>query len=285
VPRLGIVMVTRDRRENVLRSLARLRGLPVCVVDNASADGTAGAVRESFPEVDVVRVDTNLGAGGRNLGARRLGCDLTAFADDDSWWALGSLSRAIALFDAYPSLALIAGRVLVGPACRLDPVCADMRTSPVPARHSLPGPAVLGFVACGAIVRTAPYLAVGGFDARYGVGGEERRLALDLAAAGWDLAYADDVIAHHHPAPSGRPGRRWREVRNDLWSDWLRRPAPAAAASTARRLAGAPPADGARGFVEAARGLPWVLRERRVVPAHVERALAALDSGRYSSVR
>ena len=275
---VGIAMVTRDRREAALASLAQVpAGVPVCVVDNASTDGTAAAIRERFPGVDVVAGRENLGAAGRTLGARRLGTPLVAFADDDSWWAPGALELAAELFDRHPRLALAAARVLVGPEERLDPTCAAMRESPLPPARDLPGPPVLGFVACGAVVRAEAFLAVGGFDPRYGIGGEEVRLALDLAAAGWGLAYVDSLVAHHHPAASARPGRSWHALRNDLWSAWLRRPVASAARATADLLRGAPPDVAARAGVDALRGLPWVLRERRVVPAEVEARLALLE--------
>jgi GT2 family glycosyltransferase len=42
----------------------------VILVDNASADGTYDAVKETFPSIEIFKTDTNLGcAGGRNFGA------------------------------------------------------------------------------------------------------------------------------------------------------------------------------------------------------------------------
>jgi N-acetylglucosaminyl-diphospho-decaprenol L-rhamnosyltransferase len=278
---VGLVMVTRDRRASALDALSRVDPrIPVCVVDNGSADGTAEAIRERFPKVDVVAAGRNLGAGGRTLGARRLRTPLIAFADDDSWWARDALARAEVLFARHPRLGLAAAKVLVGPQDKLDPVCELMRDSPIAPRPDLPGPPVMGFVACGAIVRRRAFLAAGGFDERYGIGGEEERLALDLAAAGWDLAYVDTLVVHHHPASAPRPGRVWRELRNDLWSTWLRRPLPSAARRTTRLLRSAPPPVALRATVEAARGLPWVLRERRVVPPTLEATLSAFDVDR-----
>jgi GT2 family glycosyltransferase len=231
--------------------------------------------------VTVVQAAANLGAGARTLGARVLATRYVAFNDDDSWWAPGALARAAALLDADAGLGLLAARVLVGPDQRLDPTCAAMARSPVHA-PGLPGPGVLGFVACGAIVRREAFLAVGGFDARYGVGGEELRLALDLAAAGWTLAYVEELVAHHHPGVAGaRPGRVRRQVRNDLWSAWLRRPAPAALQASRRVLAAAArraPGAALAGAADALAGAPWVARERRVVPAGVERALRSIES-------
>jgi GT2 family glycosyltransferase len=132
---------------------------------------------------------------------------------------------------------------------------------------------VLGFVACGVVLRRAAFLAVGGFEPRLGLGGEEALLALDLAAAGWALAYDDAVVAHHHPHGAPRAGRRRRVVRNDLWTAWLRRPPRAAAGATVAALR----PSRALGLADAVRGLPWVLRERRPVPPEVERRLRAID--------
>jgi N-acetylglucosaminyl-diphospho-decaprenol L-rhamnosyltransferase len=282
--RIGIVVVTRDRRGPLLGALARLTecapGAPVMVVDNASSDGTAAAVRAAFPEVAVVEAPENLGAGARTLGAQRLGTPYVAFSDDDSWWDAGALRRAAEIFDAHPRLGLLAARVLVGADARLDPVCEAMARSPLTACDA--GAAVLGFVACGAVVRRSAFLAAGGFDARYGIGGEERRLALDLAALGWELAYVPDVVARHHPdGAMPRPGRAAREVRNELWSAWLRRPARAALRRTGRVLrteAARRPSAAAHGALQALAGARWVARERRVVPADVVRAARAVEA-------
>ena len=57
------------------------------VVDNASHDGTAEAVRARFPEVTLVPLGTNIGAAGRNAGVARLETTYVAFCDDDAWWS------------------------------------------------------------------------------------------------------------------------------------------------------------------------------------------------------
>jgi hypothetical protein len=139
---------------------------------------------------------------------------------------------------------------------------------------------VLGFVACGAVLRRRAYLGVGGFEPGWGVGGEEQPLAAALAERGWELCYAGGLTAHHRPSARRDPAaRRAGETRNDLWFAWLRRPPRAAARATVAELRRAG-SDAARrrGALAAARGLPWVLRSRRVVSARVERELAELHS-------
>ncbi len=283
---MAVVIVTRNRLPQLLTTLDHLRALPekpkVVVVDNASSDGTAEAVRRRHPEVEVIALTENLGGAGRNVGVKRAGTPYVAFADDDSWWAPGSLSRAADVFDAHPRLGLLAARILVGPQEKEDPVCAGMEQSPLPPEPDLPGPPVLGFLACGTIVRRSAYLDVGGFDPRFGIGGTEELLAADLASGGWGLAYVGDGVAHHHPSTVRDLGaRRSGEVRNALCFALLRRPAPAVARQTLLALNSALRDAGARdGLVQALRALPWALRRRRVVPRHVEEKLRTLDRER-----
>jgi GT2 family glycosyltransferase len=280
--RVAVVIATRNRGAELSGTLARLRALDerpsIVVVDNGSTDGTAELVRARYPDVRVVGLRRNRGGAARTVGARLVDSPYVAFSDDDSWWAPGALGRAVDLLDRHPRLAVLAARVLVGPEERLDPVCEQMAGSPLPPAEDLPGPPVLGFIACGAVVRRAAFLEVGGFDVRLGVGGEEELLALDLAARGWGLAYVDQVVAHHHPSPSRDPaGRRRVQVRNALWSAWLRRPLAGAARRTAHLAARAARQPGAwSGVLLAVLGLPWVLRERRPVQRELEAALRRL---------
>jgi GT2 family glycosyltransferase len=264
---VGVVIATRDRREGLLATLARLLALPerprIVVVDNASGDGTVAAVTERFPAIELLALDRNLGAAARNLGAELLATQYVAFSDDDSWWEPGALQRAGEHFERFPSLGLLAARILVGPERRLDPTSAQMRAAPAPG---LPGPRIDGFLACGALVRRRAFLGAGGFCERYGVGAEERLLTIDMRAAGWELCYAEDVVACHVPDGGVRPGRPWRERRNDLWTSWLRMPAGRALTDTSMLAReGFRNRAARRALLAALPGLPWALRHRRAV--------------------
>ena len=276
-PRVTVVVVSRNRRDELLASLARHRA-PVVYVDNASTDGSAVAVRERFPHVEVVRLRRNAGAYARTVGARRARTPFVAFADDDSWWAPGALAAGAAILADHSRLGLLNARILVGPEARTDSVCEVMARSPLPREPGLPGVPILGFVACAAMVRREAFLAVGGFDPVVRFPGEEERLAIDLAAAGWAMSYVDDVVVHHHPSPVRHtPARRVRAMtRASVLTGVMRLPW-SDAVDRFRRALRAGPAERS-GALDALRELPAALRARRPAPAEVLRQLELLSA-------
>ncbi|WP_298802065.1 glycosyltransferase [uncultured Pseudokineococcus sp.] len=297
-PRLAVVVITHRRRAEVLRALERLRDLPerpaVAVVDNGSDDGTAEAVAAEHPWALLVASPENLGALGRDVGVAALERaldpppELIAFCDDDTWWEPGSLARAADVLEAHPALACVTAQILVEPGGRQDAINVELRESPVEGPSWLPGPALGSFLAGASVVRRSAFREVGGFSRRLWLGGEEELMASDLAAAGWELCHLPELVLHHQPSPARERLRRRRDgVRNTLWFTWLRRPVPAAARRTAHLLASIPrDRTSAAGVALAIAGLPWVVRERRRLPAYAEARFAALEeSQRRSTAR
>jgi GT2 family glycosyltransferase len=281
-----VVIATRDRRQELTCTLRHLHELtptpPIVVVDNGSTDGTAHAVREQFPGVVALALRRNYGAPARNLGVLAARTPYVAFSDDDSWWAPGALQRATAALDSHPRLGLVAACTLVGPTERPDPVNPLMAASPLPRPPDAPGPSVLGFLACSAVLRRQAFCEVGGFSSLLFFVGEERLLCYDLATAGWERAYLDDVVAHHHPS-AHRPDpqrRRVAELRNALLTAVLRRPRPVAIAAAAALARDSGRDAAARSALRQAMvRLPAALLRRAPLPAAVEEQVRRLEDG------
>ena len=270
--RICVVILTYNRSTELRRTLQHMSALAeqpaIIVVDNASTDDTADMVRATFPQVTLLTAPRNMGGAGRNLGVEAARAPYVAFCDDDSWWEPGALPAAADLLDRHPALAAVCGRILLGPEQREDPICALMSASPLPS-EGLPGPALLGFVACAVVFRRQAYLNAGGYEPRFFVGGEEALLTLDLADAGWHVVYMQDLLAHHHPSPHRDRKDRHRIVaRNAIRVAWLRLPFRTALIESLRMLRYAL-AHGvvASTVLSALREAPWVLRNRRVISA------------------
>jgi GT2 family glycosyltransferase len=280
--RVSVVIITRNRRDELLRTLRRLELLPdepeIIVVDNASSDGTSDAVAQKLPQVRVISLDRNLGAVGRTVGVRAASAPIVAFSDDDSWWAPGSLARAASYFDRHADLALICGKIVVDPDGLVDRASLKMATARLGRASDSPGPRILSHLACGTVVRRAAYLEVGGYSGLIGFGGEELVLALDLAAAGWEQCYVEDVVAHHEPSPLREDWPvRWARYRcNDTLTAWMRLPLRRALAETAQLVVDAAREKTARReLLRFARLVAQAWRERRPVEPQLAADFAA----------
>jgi GT2 family glycosyltransferase len=281
-PRVTVVMITRDRREEALACVERHLSLAmqpqVIVVDNGSVDGTVSAVRTRFPSVRVVEMGRNAGSAGRNAGVARARTPYVAFADDDSWWEDSALRTAVEYLDFHPLAALTAARVCLEPHGDDDPGCLAMDQSPLGdddgARR------VLGFMARSTVVRKDAFVFAGGFDERYVVDGEEMPLALELASRGWKLAYLPHAVVHYAPSSRGRDprARSVRSIRNDLWTAWSRRRGWGVVRGTVSAMRRGEPSARLRAFWAALRHGAWIIDERRPVSAEVEAQFRLVES-------
>lgn len=277
----AVVVVTHNRSHALKSTLQSLYELPeqprVVLVDNASRDDTERVWKPFADRVTFLKLRRNIGAAARTIGAKYAGTPLLAFCDDDCAWVAGSLERAVKRLARYAHVALINGRVLIGDGEVADPACEAMRASGIADGGA--GIPIVYFMAGACVMRTSAFLEAGGYDARYFIGAEEALLALDLAARGWTLWYCDDVVVRHHPCASGRNPefRRRLVLRNRLWTALLRF-SSAGAWRTLVHYARAAAADrvARAALVDAIRGLPWVLRERRPIPRDLEQRALAL---------
>lgn len=269
---ISVVIITHNRLATLLRTVRLLRNaasdVPIVVVDNGSSDGTAAVLEAEFPDMSVIALQKNVGAHARTIGAAAANTPYVAFCDDDCWWHAGSLARAKKILDGHPRVAVLCARVLVEPGERLDPVSEEMSFGGLPLRNGVPGTAICGFLAGASVVRRDAFLAAGGFERRFFIGAEEALLSVDLLAAGWSLVYCPELVVHHHPSPVSRDpaARRHLELRNRLWTSWLRHSLPRAAASTMRLALRARRDRLARAaLLDALCDSGWVLRRRRPV--------------------
>jgi GT2 family glycosyltransferase len=125
-PRLAIVIVSFNTREDLRRCLESLTAAPpavgheIVVVDNASSDGSAGMVRERWPSVRVLAQPANLGfAAANNVGIRATGAGLILLLNSDTLVPPGAVDALVAALRAHPEAA-VAGPRLVDADGRIE---------------------------------------------------------------------------------------------------------------------------------------------------------------------
>jgi GT2 family glycosyltransferase len=119
MPRLSIIVVTFNSRADIddcLAALAQHRAAvdhEIVVIDNASTDGTATAVRERWPAVRVIDAGANLGfASATNLGFRHSSAELVLLLNPDTRVRQGALATMVELLDRRTDAAIVGPRLV-----------------------------------------------------------------------------------------------------------------------------------------------------------------------------
>jgi GT2 family glycosyltransferase len=230
---LSIVIVSWNGRallEDCLASIEReVRSRPeaerldteTLVVDQASTDGSAEAVRARFPWAEVIRLPRNVGfAAGNNAGLRRARGRHCVLLNNDTVVLPGALERCVRYLDAHPSVGVVGPQLLDPDGSKQNSVHSvpNLVSEIVPKavleavapwrypskRYEHPGPIVVEAVlgAC-LVVRREVLDAVGLMPEDYFMFLEETDWCWRIRRAGWKVVHLPDArVIHVHGATS-----------------------------------------------------------------------------------
>ncbi len=273
---LTVVLVSYNTRALLLSLLDRLAGsdsLTVAVVDNASRDGSADAVAERFPSIELIRNADNVGfARAANQGMARASTSYIVLLNPDTDATPSLLEALVTYLEHNKDVWAVAPR-LIGSDGNVQTMAAGF--APTPARallyfigvsYLLPWPSV-GFSvpptihkpvdvdwlsgAC-LMLRREVIERVGALDGSFFMYGEDMDWCRRMRAAGGRLVLlADHDLGHARAASSGH------EV---LSADWL--------IGLARYVRPQTSTMGARLFFLAAAAGFWLRGLRFLLPDH-----------------
>lgn len=265
IPSLSVIVPTHDTLELTLRCLSSLRAggaapVDVIVVDDASSDGTAEAVRASDPGVTVVETDGNVGfSRAVNLGVEKTTGDVILLLNSDTEVLEGSLAALVAAFTDDGSLG-------IGGAELLDPDgLPQWRAGRWPTRmwlfaqasglgsisSRLPGRHLFGASGAGRsgavdwvsgaamAIRREVWESRGPFDVDYRFYCQDLDLCHSARQAGWQVAVIPGFgVLHHHGATiSTVSGASGAFHPAHLWTDLVRFTAKSEGPEAARSAA------------------------------------------------
>ena len=220
-----VMITTRNRREELRRTLGKLRELSpradeVLVCADGCTDDTVTMVRSEFPECTLLENPTSRGSVfSRDRMLRLARGEIVVSLDDDSYPIdadfLPRLTDALA---QHPEASVITFVELRGE----DAVPSG------PGKDLTLGRFVAAYPNCAAAMRRADYGARAAFPVCFGHMYEEPDYALQCYAAGHGVWFEPALRVRHHLTVAQRQpvGRHHLNARNEFWSVLLRCPWP-----------------------------------------------------------
>ncbi len=264
---LSIIIVnynTRDLLRDCLRSIYESQGdfsYEVCVVDNASSDGSAEMVRREFPQVKLIESEVNGGwAYGNNLALRRCRARYILLLNPDTVLPPTALQGMLDFMEAHPDAGM-AGPKLVRADGSMDLACRRSFPTPEVAFYRIVGLSKLfpksrrfarynltyldpdqvaevdSVVGAFMMVRGEIPEQVGLLDENFFMYGDDLDWALRIKERGWKVYYNPAVQVLHYKREASKQNRRrtryefYRAMRifylkhyaksTPLWLHWL----------------------------------------------------------------
>jgi GT2 family glycosyltransferase len=215
--------ITLQCLEALSRAMASVSG-EVIVVDNASSDGSAEAIRQQCPEVRVIVSETNLGFGGaNNLAMRHARGRYWVLLNSDAFVGPDTLATLLRDMDARPEVGVLGPKLLNSDGSTQrscfrypSPGRAWLENLAVPKllkpchhlgdyrkwAHDESGPVDWVVGAC-LVVRRAVVDQVGGFDERFFMYAEETDWQKRIRDAGWGIRFTPKTRVTHLGGASG----------------------------------------------------------------------------------
>lgn len=202
--RASFVLVNYNRKDELLITIEKTKELighnlneyEIVIVDNASVDGSAEAVKAKHPDVVLIENPTNTGAPAWNLGFEKAKGAYFVIIDDDSHVTSGFVD-ALAYLDCHPEVGILALNVTSGPYTSEDWEWTD-------------GQDLVGFIGCGAIYRKEAYEKIGGYADWIFLYVNEWELGLRAIEAGYKVKYFAKCRVIHRASAVNRSSKRLR---------------------------------------------------------------------------
>lgn len=240
---VAVLIVSYNTRERTIACVRSVLAHPpapdteIVLVDNDSRDGSADALEQAFPGIQVVRTGANLGfARAVNIGAAATSAEYLLLLNPDTVVRPGALAALLGFARAHPEHGVYGGRTFREDG-ELDPsscwgaptlwslTCFASGLSTAFAGSAVFDPESLGrwqrdtvrevpvVTGCLLLVSRADFASVGGMDERFFLYGEDAEFSIRAARAGLrPVIVPEAAIVHAVGASTGARGRKMTMV-------------------------------------------------------------------------
>jgi GT2 family glycosyltransferase len=198
-PKISVVVCSRNGAQTIAETLAALeelkyRDYEIIVIDDGSTDQTSAIA--SKHNVRLIRTENNGLSAARNHGLTAATGEIVAYIDDDAYPDPHWLTYLAAAFQRTEH-AGIGGPNIAVPAD--GAIAACVANAPGGPIHVLLSDDIAEHIpGCNMAFRRDKLLAIGGFDSRFRVAGDDVDICWRLQERGWTLGFAPSAVVWHH---------------------------------------------------------------------------------------
>lgn len=227
---LSVIIVSYNTRRMTLDCLRTLyadlgeTAAEVWVVDNASEDGSAAAIRCLFPQVRLIESECNAGFGAANNRAlAQASGEFLLLLNSDAFVQPGTCTALVEYLRVHPETGVVGPRLVnqdgsVQPSCYRFPSplrawVENLWVASVLPHHLAWGDyrkwdhnaerSVEWVIGACLLVRREAYEKIGGFDEVFFMYQEETDWQRRLRNVGWDIAFTPSAVVTHLGGVSG----------------------------------------------------------------------------------
>ncbi len=230
-PLLSVIIVSWNVRtllaqalQSLLDSWGEQPGLEIIVVDNASHDGTCEMLRHSFPQVQVIASEQNLGfTRGNNRGLEKAHGRYLLLLNPDTEIRPGALTQLIDYLQAHPQTGMVGPQLLNSdgshqPSRRRFPTLPVLFLESTWMQGLAPRRLLQHFymedqpadieqevdwiTGAAMLIPRTVFEQIGGLDEGFFMYSEELDWCRRIRAAGWKIAYLPTAQIVHHEGKS-----------------------------------------------------------------------------------
>jgi GT2 family glycosyltransferase len=198
-PKVSVVVCSCNGAQTVAETLAALedmeyRDYEIIVIDDGSTDQTSTIA--SKHDVRLIRTENRGLSVARNLGLKAATGEIIAYIDDDAYPDPHWLTYLAAAF-LHTEHAGVGGPNIAVPG---DGAIADcVANAPGGPIHVLLSDDVAEHIpGCNMAFRREKLLAIGGFDPRFRVAGDDVDICWRVQERGWTIGFAPSAVVWHH---------------------------------------------------------------------------------------
>ena len=229
-PDLSIIIVSWNTKDMTLEAIGsaieetRETDYELIVVDNASSDGSAEAIAETFPDLDhyLAETDNHGFAKANNIAAKHARGAYLLLLNPDTVTLDGAIDKLVAFAKAYPEAGIWGGKTVFADKTTLNPTSIWKHITLwslfahafglAPLLNRIPGKGAETYTpdqyemvmpvdmvsGCFFLIRRDLWDELGGFDLDYVMYAEEADLCRRAAALGYQPMFTPDAVIVHY---------------------------------------------------------------------------------------